>query len=1190
MGWALELLGNKKEAEIAYKDSLQKNPVAIRATKYISGMNIKDSANPNHLVSKKKQGETSRGKEKSKKKEEVHPVEQIRQAVGATDVESLKKEYYEKKLDQKEDSFVLVRIIGNDLYPRHKKGQSRENVKFILDNEPAYDGCDKLWIVNRIVDSSERDKIISMLKAYDQEYVETKFSEDEYLKIPLETDILPSPGFLNSKEYQELGPEQQARVITAIHRLKNNYVMNNNGARNMALKEGKKRAKWVLPWDGNCYLTPAAWKEIYHDVTQEPWYRHFVVPMARVLSNDDLIQNSMPPDPVEEPQLIFRDDTQEEFNSNFCYGRRPKVELFWSLGIPGKWDRWKDDPWDQQRRGLLPKSRQFGLAGWVARLYSGMGSLEQDSQESFKNRGLVRQEAVISTLREIDKRLAGNAANKNFLQIYNKDAINSFNEFYKKNSDEEITNYIEELVSHADDALIRGPYSVVDKTTLPPSGDVHDYWHPAPYWWPDPSKSDGLPYIRRDGERVPGTRMYEPDSDKYDRTRIQRVFDDSITLALAWEFTGSRKYLDHAEKILKYFFIDTKTRMTPHLNYAQVRLGRNKNMGASTGLIEFKDFYYYLDAVRVLESSGYVSAKVFEQFRKWLAQYQQWLIDSPQGKKEILGHNNHGTYYDLQLAAVSAYLGDEKILYETFARAQGRIVEQIMSNGEQPDELSRATSQHYCHYNLQGFLNLALLARNWGCDLFNYTADNGASLKKAVDWLLQRHGEEWQYQQIDKFDYERTQPIYLTARELGYSARKDMGLQSSIGKTKFFPHDGVMPYFNFALTGADDDAAIFVVSRQDGLGNRLRAILNAIILSKAYGVDYKFIWEERIGRAKEHNVIEPAENVFDHDFISNHIVSSVNKSNEVRLQNYLKKDFPLIDGESAYIVEAHHAVGRFSHEIDSRNFITQHEAFRAVGFSVPVKSVLFDKQLKISSDFIAIHVRGGDIVYGNHKPNMETFYAKATPWPLVMHACEKIKAMGFKPLLICQDLIAEKYFNKVDGAAFASEFKIGKNYNDLLDAFADIKLMSQCAKIIAPNSGFSTLASFLNDAERIELTEFVGKNVIMTDDDINDVALVCKEQAAYCYLCLSLADEANNDFEGALSKVVRSMFFDDENLFFVVRFLYLNYMMHGEIFGKNHDSSIDKTYVEQNKRALLNVVSRLKKHGLDKYQLVKSVL
>ena len=59
------------------------------------------------------------------------------------------------------------------------------------------------------------------------------------------------------------------------------------------------------------------------------------------------------------------------------------------------------------------------------------------------------------------------------------------------------------LEEDAKAALAIKPMSVMDKTITPPSGDRHDYMSQAPYWWPDPAKSDGKPYIRKDGERNP---------------------------------------------------------------------------------------------------------------------------------------------------------------------------------------------------------------------------------------------------------------------------------------------------------------------------------------------------------------------------------------------------------------------------------------------------------------------------------------------------------------------------------------------------------------------------------------------------------------------------------------------------------------------------------------------------------------
>ena len=44
--------------------------------------------------------------------------------------------------------------------------------------------------------------------------------------------------------------------------------------------------------------------------------------------------------------------------------------------------------------------------------------------------------------------------------------------------------------------------------------------------------------------------------------------------------------------------------MTPHLQYSQVRQGHDGNKGSSSGIIEMKDIYYFLDGVRILERTG----------------------------------------------------------------------------------------------------------------------------------------------------------------------------------------------------------------------------------------------------------------------------------------------------------------------------------------------------------------------------------------------------------------------------------------------------------------------------------------------------------------------------------------------------------------------------------------------------------
>jgi hypothetical protein len=331
---------------------------------------------------------------------EAHPVAVMRAAMPQ-DRTRLEAEYRARGLHREPDRFVLHRIIGNDLYPRHERGQTRRNLAFLLEHEPPLRDCKKRWVVNRIVDPGEEAGIIALLERHGQEYLHLRFEPDVYRTIGWDTGLLPSPDFLDSDAFRSRSESQQNRLLTALYRLKNNYVMNNNGARNAALADGRARGKWALPWDGNCFVTASAWDEIRRSVTGTPMLKYFAVPMHRILDNAALLADDFTPDPVEEPQLLFRRDAAETFDPRAPYGRRPKVEMFWRLGIPGKWDEWPDDAWDQPRRPLSVEAGQFGVAGWVARMFSGHGAQEEAAGAS--QRHSARQDAIISTIDAIDR-------------------------------------------------------------------------------------------------------------------------------------------------------------------------------------------------------------------------------------------------------------------------------------------------------------------------------------------------------------------------------------------------------------------------------------------------------------------------------------------------------------------------------------------------------------------------------------------------------------------------------------------------------------------------------------------------------------------------------------------------------------------------------------------------------------------
>jgi hypothetical protein len=319
--------------------------------------------------------------------------------------------------------------------------------------------------------------------------------------------------------------------------------------------------------------------------------------------------------------------------------------------------------------------------------------------------------------------------------------------------------------SEADAVIAEGPFSVMQKEIAPPSGDKHDYMSHAPYFWPDPSKPGGLPYIRKDGERNPEIRKI-PDHDNFGR-----MGKDAQTLALAYYLSGDEKYAARAALLLKSWFLDPATRMNPNLDFGQGIPGINTGRGI--GIIESRVLTSVVDAVGLLQGSKSWAAADDQGMRQWLDHYLQWLLQNKYGRDEAAAKNNHGTYYDLQVVDLALFLEKRDLAKQVLEQAKTkRIALQVEPDGSQPLELARTRAFSYSVANLQGLMELAKLGEIAGVDLWNFHTADGRGIRSALDYLLPfATGEkEWTYQKINGFQPEELLvPLLEVANRYGDS-------------------------------------------------------------------------------------------------------------------------------------------------------------------------------------------------------------------------------------------------------------------------------------------------------------------------------------------------------------------------------------------------------------------------------------
>ncbi|HVX41014.1 MAG TPA: alginate lyase family protein [Gemmatimonadaceae bacterium] len=302
----------------------------------------------------------------------------------------------------------------------------------------------------------------------------------------------------------------------------------------------------------------------------------------------------------------------------------------------------------------------------------------------------------------------------------------------------------EQLLRDADKALVGPLVAVTDKhTLLPPSGDKHDYYSLSPYWWPDSTKAGGLPYVRHDGVTNPESKH------DLDQPRVAELGDHVQALALAYYLSGNEKYAARAAQQLRTWFLDSATKMNPHLRYAQLVRGNPKERGS--GIIDTRWFIEVVEGIGLLQGSPAWTDADQRGLQQWFTAYEHWLLTSPNGKHEHAAKNNHGSWYAAQTSTIAMFVGDTATARMFVNEAKARIGWQITPTGEQPIELLRTRSMHYSGFNVEALSRLSEVARQLGVDLWHYQAPEGGSLKKAIDHLAEYMVDpaKWPGTQID---------------------------------------------------------------------------------------------------------------------------------------------------------------------------------------------------------------------------------------------------------------------------------------------------------------------------------------------------------------------------------------------------------------------------------------------------------
>ncbi|MDR0579280.1 MAG: discoidin domain-containing protein [Campylobacteraceae bacterium] len=264
----------------------------------------------------------------------------------------------------------------------------------------------------------------------------------------------------------------------------------------------------------------------------------------------------------------------------------------------------------------------------------------------------------------------------------------------------------------------------------------------------------------------------------------------------------------------------------------------------------------------------------------------------------------------------------------------------------------------------------------------------------------------------------------------------------------------------------------FIAMRSDGFGERLKAILNAMVLSENFDGRFLFHW---FGMSdNKHHAIVEVDEIFSENFINKFHIdrTKLNKMKLIDLMDIAKSSTWIV---SEYIKE-HDAIivqQNISAQLlkDARvdiDFANRYkEVFNEIELSESLEYVkTYANSIQLREHPVAIHLRAGDIIYGIHRI-MGDYTRKVVSFSIAEKLIRDLLQQGYSPVLFGQDEKLLEYFKDKFGVMLSCELS-NQSFSITQQAFFDIVLMSRCEQIFAGTSGFATVASWIGGCQLID--------------------------------------------------------------------------------------------------------------------------
>lgn len=301
-----------------------------------------------------------------------------------------------------------------------------------------------------------------------------------------------------------------------------------------------------------------------------------------------------------------------------------------------------------------------------------------------------------------------------------------------------------------------------------------------------------------------------------------------------------------------------------------------------------------------------------------------------------------------------------------------------------------------------------------------------------------------------------------------------------------------------------NETLTFYADRKDGLGERLKAILNAMVLADFYCGSFKFSWQVEANLASSHVIGEP-DTIFSNTFLRNHLVND-KPSETYDLNSKATTEEPYFEPGSVVKVTQNNfltLLPALKKKISTSSF---RKCFFKVGFSKEVNNAIeFANKVDLNSETASIHLRAGDIIYGRYRYD-DRYTNKVISFAQADYIMSELKKLGVQTVLFGENIdICRLLADKHDGV-FMGDFGEVENFSRVQLAFFDIVLMSRTNQIFAGKSGFSQLAELVGNTKitspnksfsQLALSEYLFYSITTQELDVDRY-----QRAFSCWHCV----------------------------------------------------------------------------------------